>query len=726
MNIQLKNMITSTLDLCDSINPHFRNGAANLRDLCKYDLLRYALYLSASDGVIKSEEVEFFNTYLGYDMPVAGWVNFIKEKNIYSNEFEESIPLSLVAFVSVDNDIIKKGIGLDRESLGELLISTFEGLGRELISSDRDVDSQEMDDLNTYMETLRNFVIHYTDRDSVFGSSNLMTSSEGYIDDDHEKVQFLGKRYILPNSYEICEYRNLMNSISKAYETVNRHLNVRIEHVEEQEKKYGNKGFCIQMQFWDDISDRGDGADMLAESMDDESITVCPDGDDSDNYGKRTNGYRSMIKLGDAMEQVARTIYYEKERSVEYGQQTAYRNAASNITGLGYGIITNSAVDLLFYNAVSNATLKSQARKADEQYARESGAAARRAHDVYARQMGEIYYDQFIPAARRCISLWANEITEKALAYEIRNGHSIFPEIKKYNQQESKKVLEKITHTTSKDTAIDLLHQAFELCPFDFDIYKKAAQIGVLDLDTIELFMSYVCSLDDHSTKFEIIHEIEAYCRKNFDKKSIIDEQCELLLYVRYGNSKKEVLEKIFNTSISDVKSSYKSLKKVISDEQEVVLFVKTKLQCGKECMQFANTSKEIIGKEVKNYIDGLTKGINLQFLLDEDLVTYDDLTSENTTDIAEINKTYCELISECVIRYNEKMQKELKKFETAKLEYDEEMKSKKATLEELEKEKASLGVLKFSRKKELESLIYSKKHEISKFEKEIPKINWC
>ena len=238
--------------------------------------------------------------------------------------------------------------------------------------------------------------------------------------------------------------------------------------------------------------------------------------------------------------------------------------------------------------------------------------------------------------------------------------------------------------------------------------------------------MSYVCSLDDHSTKFEIIHEIEAYCRKNFDKKSIIDEQCELLLYVRYGNSKKEVLEKIFNTSISDVKSSYKSLKKVISDEQEVVLFVKTKLQCGKECMQFANTSKEIIEKDVKNYIDGLTKGNNLQFLLDEDLVTYDDLTSENTTDIAEINKTYCELISECVIRYNEKMQKELKKFETAKLEYDEEMKSKKATLEELEKEKASLGVLKFSRKKELESLIYSKKDEISKFEKEIPKINWC
>ena len=41
-------------------------------------------------------------------MPVAGWVNFIKEKNIYSNEFEESIPLSLVAFVSVDNDIIEQ------------------------------------------------------------------------------------------------------------------------------------------------------------------------------------------------------------------------------------------------------------------------------------------------------------------------------------------------------------------------------------------------------------------------------------------------------------------------------------------------------------------------------------------------------------------------------------------------------------------------------------------
>lgn len=726
MNIQLKKMISSILDLCDSINPHFRGGKTNLREICKVEFVRYTLYLSASDGVIKSEETEFLNTYFGYNMPVAEWVKFIKDNNIYSTEFEENVPLSLIAFVEVDNDIIQKGIGLDREGLGELLISTFEGIGRELIGSDRDINSQEIEDLNIYMKTLRNYLITNSDRDNIGDSSSIVANGEDYVDSDHEEVQFLGKSYILPDSYEICEYRNLMNSISEAYENVNDTLNSRIEKVKEDEIKYGNYGFCMQHEFWDDILGRGDGADALAESMDYVSVFACPSGDDSDYYGKRTNGYRSMIKLGDAMEQVVRTIYYEKEQAIEYGQQTAYRNAASTITGTGYGIITNSAVDLLFYNAVSNATLKSQAKKADEQYARESGAAARRAHSIYARQMGEVYYDQFIPAARRCISVWANEITERALAYMIRNGHPVFLEIKKYNQQESKKILEKITRSTSKDDTLALLHQAFELCPFDFDIYKKAAQIGVLDLETMKLFMSYVCSLDDHSTKFEIIHEIEAYCRKNYDNKNIINEQCELLLYVSYGKTKKEVLEKLFVASISNVKNSYKGLKKVLSGEREVVSFIKSRLQCGKECTQFAETSKETIEKEIKNYVDGLLKGINLQFMLDENLITYEDLTTENLTDISAINKAYCELIVGCVMVYNEKMKEELRRFETAKLKYDEELKSKKMALEELENEKASLGVLKFSRKKELESLIFGKKDEISKFEREIPKINWC
>lgn len=580
---------------------------------------------------------------------------------------------------------------------------------------------------NSKDKTLRDHVISNSDRDNIAVSgNNTLTINEEYIDGQHEKVQFLGKSYTLPASYEIREYRDLMNSVLKAYERVNDALNGRIEHVKEDEKKHNNNGFYLQMEFWDDFFGRGDGVDMLLDFMELASLDVCPSGDDNIYYDKMTNGYRSMIKLGDAMEQMAKAIYYERERDIEFGQQTAYRNAASNITGMSYGIITNSAVDLLVYNAVSNATLKSQARKADEQYAKESGAAARRAYSAYARQMVELYYDQFVPAARRCISVWTNEMTERALAYEIRNGHSVFQEIKQYNQQESDKVLERIKSSTSQEETIRLLHQAFELCPFNLEICKKAAQIGVLDLITIQLFMSYACSATGYSISTEIICEIKSYCQKKFDNRCIVDEQCELLLHLRYGKTKKEILENIFATSISNLKNSYNELKKVVSDEREVISFVKNRLHCGTTCTKFAKTSKETIEGEVKCFIDGCTKGINVQLMLDEKVISFEDFTKDNLKDISDINKTYFESISASVLKYNEKMQKELRKYENAKLLYDEEMKNKKATLDKLEQEKDSLSIFKFNRKKELEALIYSKKDEISKFEKERPMLNWC
>lgn len=57
-----------------------------------------------------------------------------------------------------------------------------------------------------------------------------------------------------------------------------------------------------------------------------------------------------------------------------------------------YGIITNSAVDLLAYNAISNLTLRSQAKKADEQYSKIVSSMAKRNIGIYRSNLEPLMY----------------------------------------------------------------------------------------------------------------------------------------------------------------------------------------------------------------------------------------------------------------------------------------------------------------------------------------------
>ena len=544
---------------------------------------------------------------------------------------------------------------------------------------------------------------------------------DAYIDENHEKVEFLGKSFIMPNSFEINEYRNLMNTIAKAYTDVNSTLQRRIDELKKHESEQGNQGFWIQMEFWDDISGRGDGADVIAEAMEYAGIDVCPYGDDYDNYSKRTTGYRSMVKLADALEDAARNIYYQRERDVEYGQQTAYRNAASNITGMRYGIITNSAVDLLFYNAVSNATLKSQAKKADKQYAREAGAAAGRAYSAYARQLSELYYDQFLPAASRCISIWINEVTERAVSYETRNDHPVYSEIKDFNPQESKIIVDQITANTPKSDAISKLQQAFEKCPFDSEIYIKAAQVGAIDIDALDLAFSYNCHVRN-----EVVAELENFCKNNLADFNVVSEKCDILVSCFYRETWDEALKSLYSADISLVTGAYKELSTLAIKNEGLLAFIQKRLPCGKDCETFTEISIEKLEKEVVDYIEDIRSRANIEILIRERLVDINSISVENLTDLDSINKKYVEIISPKVVEYNGQMKESKARFLDSRNKFENEIEKKRANLEAMRKEKEELPVLRFKRKKGLETLIQSQHEELEAFEKAAPKFNWC
>jgi hypothetical protein len=188
-----------------------------------------------------------------------------------------------------------------------------------------------------------------------------------FAGEQYKEVNFLGYTVTVPSAERINDYREKMQKIINAYNVVDQWLQKQVNEC----KSHGSSAWSwIQTKFWAsfDDDDNGDIVWELQSLMGLQAIGIYPPGVASEEFAEYTKGYKELGKLRRILVQEAKEILTAYESNYERGQNEAFRNASSSIKGLGFGIITNSAVDLLAYNAISNATIRSQAKKADAQY----------------------------------------------------------------------------------------------------------------------------------------------------------------------------------------------------------------------------------------------------------------------------------------------------------------------------------------------------------------------
>ena len=166
MNNDLKDVIREFLALAESIEEYGRTEKLSFRDIVRFEMMKYVLYLSAADGVVKQSEVDLINNYLDWNLTLSEWKDFINRHNVYSEDFANTIPRSLKAFVEADNNYYRQDVEIDSRGLGGLFIATYEGLGRELINIDEDIDDQEEEDFDTYISNLKDYVDEYAFRNN--------------------------------------------------------------------------------------------------------------------------------------------------------------------------------------------------------------------------------------------------------------------------------------------------------------------------------------------------------------------------------------------------------------------------------------------------------------------------------------------------------------------------------------------------------------------------------
>ena len=158
-----KELVDNILNVCDSLEDtpigiRKDHPGFSLRKAFTLDVVNFILYLSASDGHVTWREADYLSDLMDMRVTPDDMREIIKEHNVYSVEFEEKVPLSLQLFVKADKWMMSLG-KKDKANLAQTVVDGFyKMVGRDFIKCDGDVDDNELQDLDIYLGTLRDYV----------------------------------------------------------------------------------------------------------------------------------------------------------------------------------------------------------------------------------------------------------------------------------------------------------------------------------------------------------------------------------------------------------------------------------------------------------------------------------------------------------------------------------------------------------------------------------------
>lgn len=159
-----KELLEQLYEYCDKIDEtpmglKYQNKGLTLRQSLFLDISNYLMYLSASDGTVSLSEAKFLGDLLGYSISPDEIISLIREHNIYSTKFENTVPLTLQCIIKVDKILQKKVAGFDIESSASAIFTSFfNALGKAFILCDQNINENERRDFLIYKDTLVSYV----------------------------------------------------------------------------------------------------------------------------------------------------------------------------------------------------------------------------------------------------------------------------------------------------------------------------------------------------------------------------------------------------------------------------------------------------------------------------------------------------------------------------------------------------------------------------------------
>ena len=165
-------------------------------------------------------------------------------------------------------------------------------------------------------------------------------------------------------------------------------------------------------------------------------------------------------------------------------RQNAQRIAESKVTGLSFGIISNSLASHLIYLAQNEAEIKRQTKDAEKYLA----AANAQIESQSARQLQvaqkNYYRSTFVPEMRSAIPNAYADMLTRSVAFLGKHGAINVQIIKIFDYDRSESILEKLADSAQAESIIGT---ALKYCPYNIHAYGKAKQLGVFNENLQEL-----------------------------------------------------------------------------------------------------------------------------------------------------------------------------------------------------------------------------------------------
>lgn len=142
MSEKLKDKIKECYAMCDVISAAGVGGIGSktaLKDTLRFDLLRYASYLSSADGIISAEELDFIRELLCMTLTKEGLVAFKLEQKVSDETYGTVLPQSFKYFVLADaGRKVEHDIFQHKKTLA--LMELYEIFGNEMVSLEADAN----------------------------------------------------------------------------------------------------------------------------------------------------------------------------------------------------------------------------------------------------------------------------------------------------------------------------------------------------------------------------------------------------------------------------------------------------------------------------------------------------------------------------------------------------------------------------------------------------------
>lgn len=304
------------------------------------------------------------------------------------------------------------------------------------------------------------------------------------------------------------------------------------------------------------------------------------------------SGYINLHQICEETMSAMQEINNFRLDALRDGMNQAAVYANSKVTGSGISIYTNSMAHALAYTALETREVQKQTRVAEASYRVMVSSLENRVDRDHAELVKQLLTDVYYPVVYGCLDLFMSNLKEVCLQKLNDVGRFTFDRLKQFDKKRSANILENLD--ISKESAKEIVRQAFLYCPYNEDVYYYAWMYCNPSISTFETAVYFGLS--------ELLaNNMELACKQDYNAACDFSITVKAL-QVMQSKSEVDVLQSICCSKILAISNKYESISRAVLSGENLKYWIKYNLS--EDFVSFCDMSDVKINQEISDIIE--------------------------------------------------------------------------------------------------------------------------